>query len=385
MYLRITVNGKSSELSTKALWDPERWNAASGRASGSKEDARTINNLLDSLNAKVYQAKKMLLDSDRVVTADAIKNALKGKDGQSKMLLVEFKYHNNQMAALVGTEFAPLTLKRYNTALDHTRSFIEWKYGRPDKELRELSYDFISEFAFWLKSHKKCGHNTTVKYLSNVKKIVLLCVRKKWLRTDPFSEYKLVKKPVIKMPLTQQELNAIIRKKFEVERVSQVRDIFVFCCYTGLAYIDVKQLKRSEIAKGIDGEDWIFSNRQKTDASIRIPLLPKAKEIMLKYSDHPECSKSGCLLPVLSNQKMNAYLKEVADLCGVSTTLTSHIARHTFATTVTLSNNVPLETVSRLLGHKSLKQTQHYAKLLDNKIGLDMQLLRSKIQSLDEM
>lgn len=182
---------------------------------------------------------------------------------------------------------------------------------------------------------------------------------------------------MIKDPLSKEELARISDNVFEVERVSQVRDIFIFCCYTGLAHTDVKQLKRSQILTGIDGEQWIFTSRQKTDAPTKLPLLPG--KIMDKYHDNPRCVSDGAVLPVLSNQKMNSYLKEIADLCGISKTLTFHIARHTFATTVTLSNNVPRETVSKMMGHRSLKQTQLYAKILDIEISHDMGLLKSKL------
>ncbi|REG74753.1 site-specific integrase, partial [Algoriphagus antarcticus] len=155
--------------------------------------------------------------------------------------------------------------------------------------------------------------------------------------------------------------------------------IFLFSCYTGLAYIDVKNLQKSQISVGIDGEQWIYTHRQKTNSPTRLPLLPKALELIEKYRSHPQCQDGTHVLPVLSNQKMNSYLKEIADVCEINKPLTFHIARHTFATTITLANGVPIETVSKMLGHKSLKQTQHYAKILDTKISFDMQALRDKL------
>jgi site-specific recombinase XerD len=199
------------------------------------------------------------------------------------------------------------------------------------------------------------------------------------LKHDPFIGFKLAKKEVVRVPLTQGEVDKIDEKVFGSERVNIVKDIFLFSCYTGLAYIDVKKLKRSQIVTGVDGEKWITSNRQKTDTPINIPLLPKAIEIVDRYNHHPKCQNAGVVLPVSSNQKMNEYLKEIADLCGISKRLTFHIARHTFATTITLTNGVPIETVSKMLGHKSLKQTQHYAKIVDTKISQDMQVLKEKL------
>lgn len=187
------------------------------------------------------------------------------------------------------------------------------------------------------------------------------------------------KREVDRQVLTSSELTRISLKEFGTERLAQVRDIFVFCCYTGLAYVDVYKLKRSEIVEGIDGGNWITIKRQKTDSPSRIPLLPPALAILKKYEDHPQVIGQDRLLPVLSNQKMNSYLKEIADLCGITKKLTFHMARHTFATTVTLANNVPIETVSKMLGHTNIKTTQHYAKLLDTRISSDMEKLKEKL------
>jgi site-specific recombinase XerD len=219
-----------------------------------------------------------------------------------------------------------------------------------------------------------------VKYLGNFKKIVLACVKKKWLASDPFVDFKFKKNKVKKLALSSAELRRLEEKTFSIDRISQVRDIFLFSCYTGLAYIDAKQLKSSDIGPGVDGELWILSSRQKTDGETNIPLLPKALEILATYRYHPQCQNSGTVLPMLSNQKMNSYLKEIADLCGIEKPLTYHIARHTFATTVTLVNKVPIETVSKLFGHASIKQTQDYAKIVEEKISEDMKALKRRLQ-----
>lgn len=199
------------------------------------------------------------------------------------------------------------------------------------------------------------------------------------LDKNPFVNYKAKVKEVERAYLVQEEIQAIVDKEFATERLNQVKDIFLYSCFTGLAYIDVKQLTRSNIGLGIDGGKWIFTNRQKTDTRSNISLLPIAEEILDKYKQHPQCLNEGKLLPVLSNQKMNSYLKEIADLCEINKELTFHIARHTFATTVTLTNGVPIESVSKMLGHKNLRTTQHYAKILDKKVSDDMKVLRTKI------
>lgn len=225
---------------------------------------------------------------------------------------------------------------------------------------------------------RKCNHNSTIKYLTNFRKVINRCVRNGWLPKDPFANFKMTLREVERIALTETELQTLIAQTFPTDRLRVVRDIFLFSCYTGLAYADVKKLKRSELIIGVDGEQWLVSRRQKTDISARIPLLPAALTIISKYKDHTHCQEKDLVLPILSNQKMNAYLKEIADACGIYKTLTYHIARHTFATTVTLTNGVPIETVSKMLGHRNLRTTQHYAKILDKKIGEDMKGLKSK-------
>ncbi|MFA6152795.1 MAG: site-specific integrase [Chitinophagaceae bacterium] len=381
VYLRITVDGVSKELSTKRLWTVERWNQSAGRAVGTKEDARSLNVFLETLCSKIYQAKVSLLEENKSVTAESLKNVVTGQGDDKRMLLGIFREHNKKMEGLVGVDYVYETLQRYHTTYDHTENFIRWKYNLDDFVINELDYEFVSEFAFWLKSIRHCGHNSTMKYIGNLKKVLLECIRKGWLRRDPFLDFKTTRKVVKISPLTQDELNRINNKEFSIERLDHVRDIFLFSCYTGLAYVDVKKLKRTNIVKGVDGGQWIITNRQKTDASTRLPLLPKALEIMEKYHCHERVVNQDYVLPVLTNQKMNSYLKEIADTCGITKNLTFHIARHTFATTVTLSNGVPLETVSKMLGHSSIKQTQHYAKLLDSKISDDMGRLRLKLET----
>jgi site-specific recombinase XerD len=379
VYLRITVDGVSKELSSKRLWDPGRWNSSAGRAAGAKEDARMLNNFLEVLAAQVHQARKNLVESSKPVMAETLKQMLTGKADEKKMILAIFKTHNEQMKALLGTEYAPATLMRYKTAHDHTAAFIKWQYNLPDLALDDMNYEFLSQFAFWLRTVRKCGHNATMKYLGNLKKIVLECVKKGWLQRDPFTGFKTNKREVIREALTREELERIAVKDFKMDRLNQVRDIFLFSCFTGLAYVDVYQLKRSNIVKGMDGEQWLMTHRQKTDAPTRLPLLPDALKIMARYDQHPKCLNDGSLLPVLTNQKMNSYLKEIADGCGISKNLTFHIARHTFATTVTLSNGVPIETVSKMLGHSKITTTQIYAKVLEHKISADMSVLKDKL------
>ncbi|MFI5137162.1 MAG: site-specific integrase [Sphingobacteriales bacterium] len=380
VYLRITIDGERIEISSKRYVNPDKWNANGQKLNGSAEEVRTLNAYLKTLEHQVYETHRNMIENKLPLTAGNLKNILLKKDAVSndKMLVPIFEEHNRQIAALVGKEYAKGTLNRYQTSLKHTKEFINWKYKVNDIDIRGIDHEFIMSYDFYLRSERNCANNSTVKYLKNFKKIILICLANGWLDKDPFIKYKPKVKEVTRDYLTIEELELMINKQFVSNRIVQVRDIFVFCCYTGLAYADVKKLKRNEITIGLDGQKWIFTSRQKTDTASRIPLLPTALQIMKKYEDHPECYDQGKLLPVLSNQKMNSYLKEIADVCGINKELTFHIARHTFATTVTLANGVSIESVSKMLGHTNIRTTQHYAKILDAKVSEDMQMLTQK-------
>ncbi len=379
IFQRITVNGKRMDSSTGQFIDPIKWSVEGAKMKGTSEQSRAVNSQLDSLKAKVRTAEHTIETSGAEVTFETLKSFLSGESERARMLIPIFEDHNNRMRSLLHQEYAPGTLERYNTSLKHTKNFLTWKYSLSDINLTKIDHAFVSDYDFYLRSVCKCANNTTVKYIKNFKKIVRICIANGWIAKDPFLNYKVKLKEVERPFLTDHELLAIIEKNFMVERLNLVRDIFVFSCYTGLAYIDVAQLSSANICLGIDGNKWIYKNRQKTDSESRIPLLQIPQEIIEKYAEHPQCLNKGTLIPILSNQRMNSYLKEIADVCNINKDLTFHVARHTFATTVTLTNGVPMESVSKMLGHKSLKTTQHYAKILDKKVSDDMQTLREKL------
>jgi site-specific recombinase XerD len=297
------------------------------------------------------------------------------------MLVPIFQDHNNKIKELVGKEYAAGTLERYTTSLKHTIEFLEWKYKISDIEISKINHAFITDYEFYLRSVRNCSNNTAVKYIKNFSKIIKICLANDWLEKNPFANYKAKVKEVERIYLTDDEIQTIIEKDLKNDRLSLVRDIFLFSCFTGLAYIDVKNLTKSHISLGIDGEKWIFTHRQKTESASKIPILPVTQIIIDKYENHPQANGNDRLLPILSNQKMNAYLKEIAGVCVIDKELTFHIARHTFATTVTLTNGVPIESVSKMLGHKNLRTTQHYAKVLDRKVSEDMKILKDKFSN----
>jgi site-specific recombinase XerD len=380
IYFRLTVNGERFEFSTKKFIEKSKWSPEQSKMKGNSEEARTINNYLDLIKSKVFDIQMELLHKNEDLTIENFKSKLTGTQERERMIIPIYQSHNDKIEDLIGNGYAYGTLERFKISLKHLREFILWKYNMSDISINKIDYAFVTEFEFYLRSVKKCNNNTAVKYVRNFKKIIKICLDNDWLEKDPTTRYEGKMKEVERDFLTEEELNRIYLKRFSTERLNLVKDIFVFSCYTGLAYIDVKSLTKDHISIGIDGDKWIFKNRQKTDTKSKIPLLPIAEEIIQKYLNHPKCLNENSILPILTNQKMNSYLKEIGDLCDISKEITFHMARHTFATTVTLTNGVPIETVSKMLGHKNLHTTQHYAKVLDQKVSEDMKILKSKFK-----
>lgn len=377
LYCRIAVNGKRAEISLKRNIDPSKWSGAAGRAKGNSEEARLINNTIDLFSNKIHQHYNQMLMNDVHIDAQSIKNSFLGLTEKKYTLIETFNYHNERMKPLIGIDVELGTYKKFETVLSKIERFISKYYHREDLFLDELNFKFITDFEYFMKTEDKVKHNTALRYIRCLKKIIILALNNEWITRNPFINYKCQYTRVNREVLTEEELSIMWRKDIGIPRLDEVKDIFLFCCYSGYAFIDVEKLTRKDLGRGIDGDYWIFTERKKTGVTSNVPMLPKAMEIIQKYADHKGCINADKLLPVKSNQKMNAYLKEVADLCGITKNLTMHMARHTFATTVTLSNGVPIETVSKMLGHTKLATTQIYAQVLDNKVSADMQKLKS--------
>ncbi|MGX1755211.1 site-specific integrase [Sphingobacterium mizutaii] len=331
------------------------------------------------MNLKVAAIHLETLKMGDAPTIELLKSKITGRADNQKTLLLVLKDHNHKMESLLGNGFRENTLKGYKTTYSHLENYIAKEFSAADIELHRIDHSFIVGYEYYLRSEKLCSDISAAKYIKHLRKIVNLSLAHGWIATNPFRFYKSNAKPKEKSYLTRGELLRIEDKKLEISRLQHVRDIFVFCCYTGLSYADVTKLCKDNIEVGIDNRFWIKIRRQKTNTISSIPILPKALEILESYRDYPPCESNGPMLPVLSNQKMNSYLKEIADLCGITKELTFHIARHTFATTVTLSNGVPIETVSKMLGYLDIRTTQHYAKLLDNRVSKDMENLEVKL------
>ena len=380
IYIRLTVAGQRFEFSSKKFIEKSKWSPELSKMRGSSEEARTINNYLDLMKSKVFDIQMELIHKNEELSLENFKTRILGTHQRERMLIPIYQNHNDKIEELIGNGYAYGTLERFKISLKHLQEFILWKYNVSDISITKIDYAFVTEFEFYLRSIKKCNNNTAVKYVRNFRKIVKICLDNDWLDKNPCGRYEGKMKEVERDFLTEEELSRIYNKRFSSERLTLVKDIFIFSCYTGLAYVDVKGLKKDHIGMGIDGQKWIFKNRQKTDTKSKIPVLPIAQEIIEKYANHPKCLNEDHILPILTNQKMNAYLKEIGDLCDISKEITFHMARHTFATSVTLTNGVPIETVSKMLGHKNIQTTQHYAKILDKKVSDDMMILKEKFK-----
>jgi integrase len=380
IYLRITVDGIPKETSTKRKWDITRWDQKSERAVGTKEDAKIINFFLDAIKTKVNKYRNDLLYAEQSITSQKIVDFIMGRLAPKVKVVEEFLNHNNELLALVDVgEYAIGTHERFEISKKHIQEFLLFKFNLEDMEFRELNYEFIKDFEFYLKTVKRCNNNTALKYITNFRKIVRRALDKEIIKEDPFKKFTGKKTKTRKKPLSAVELYKIENHTFSTPRLTVIRDVFIFQCYTGLAYIDAFQLKKEDIKIGIDGEYWIMSNRQKTESETNIPLLPKALEIIERYKNHPLCLSRSSVLPVKSNQKMNAYLKEIADLCEITCILNTHKARRTFGSTITLNNDVPIHVVKEMLGHSSVKQTEEYAITEQQTVGRQMIELRNKL------
>lgn len=376
LYLRITVDGRRTSISLNRKIDPSKWDSRMNKLKGKGNEAEELNQFMATIKHKLNKIQHHLIEEGHPFTVHDVKDKYLGKDAKLKMLIQLFDEHNQQMEKLVGIEFALGTYKRYHTTRSHVAEYILSEYRKNDIPIRDVDLKFIKGFEYFLKVTKVCNHNSALKYVNNFKKIIRIAVGNDWISKDPFYNYKVQFKTVEREFLSKAELQALIDKEIEGDRLNVVRDMFVLCCFTGLAYVDIQTLRPDEIYENADGSFYIKSKRTKTDTGFTIPLLPTAMAIIEKYKDHPKVINKDCVIPVLSNQKSNAYLKEIADRCNIKKNLTTHLARHTFATTVTLTNGVPIETVGKMLGHKNLRTTQHYAKIIDSKVEEDMAVLK---------
>lgn len=382
--MRITVNGTRVENNIRKSIDPALWSQAKETARGKSRRACDLNTYIEEARIKLYQIFCELELQNRPVTAHLLQELFFGqeKPKEVRTLLGTMQEHNDQCRALVGTDYALIMVRRYESCRRYLAELIRQRYGKEDLPLAEVNGELVRAFAFYLKTEKGCQQNTVIRYMKCLKKITNLARANDWMAKDPFLGIRFHEKEVVREFLTMDELQTIYRKEFPLERLTLVRDVFIFAAFTGLAFIDVQQLAPEHIARDNNGNLWIRKPRQKTKNMCNIPLLDIPQEILRKYADHPTCRKKGVLLPVPCNQKMNSYLKEIADICMIRKNLTTHLARHSYATSVCLANGVSLENVAKMLGHSNIKMTQHYARVLDSSILRDMMQVERAISQL---
>jgi integrase len=381
IYACVTVNRQRAYIALKQNVDPKNWDGGRGAAKGNKEEVKSINNYLEEVRLAIGNSYKELQIKRKMLSAKAVKDLYLGEEAQVYSLSRLITYHNETSTE----DLKWSTLKHYYVTQRYLVKFLENQFNATDIYLHQLDYKFVKDFEVFLRTHKPKDHqqplnnNGVMKHIIRLKKMVNLALNLQWINNDPFATYKLKILKVNREQLSEKELADIEKKKLSIGRLDMVRDMFVFCCYTGLSYVDMINLTPAHIVAGSDGERWIRTCREKTLIPVNVPLLPPALKILDKYEDNIRSLSDGRVFPTVSNQKVNSYLKEIADVCGISKKVTFHIARHTFATTVTLSNGVPIETVSKILGHTKITTTQIYAKVVERKLKEDMNKLKERL------
>lgn len=378
--MRITINKEATQFATKANCSIEEWDTVRGCAKGTSKKAKAINAMLDECKAAVIHHIQDIERRESTVTLEKVKNAFFGVTAKNDTLLTFFNQYLENAKKMVGISKSKATVQKYQRCYNRLAEFMKSEYHISDIALLDTKYGFIVDFDAYLRRVCNCSPNTAAKFIQTLRMIIIYAKNNGVIFADPFVNYKIKLKPVDRGYLTIEELNKIAQKEISIKRMAQVRDVFLFSCFTGLAYIDMYELREEDIKDAPDGRKWIMTRRHKTGTPVNVPLLDFPLSLIEKYKGK---LKDGKVLPVLSNQRLNSYLKELADICGIDKRVTFHLARHTFATTITLANGVPIETVSKLLGHTQLKTTQIYARITNEKIKKDMEILAAKLPEIE--
>lgn len=376
---RITVNGEMVHFATRMYIHPDRWQPKDYRTTGKTKEEKQINEMLEELRVLIRRKYDEMLRREEVITAGKLKNAITGLDQNATTLLQVCDRFIEDYTDLLKTEqCCRETYLRYKLTRNRLAEFMQARYRLPDMAVKELHPRFATDFDRWLRMNYRLTNNSTMKLMRQLKTMLHVGYLNGWSKNDPLAGYKLHFEKVDRGYLTDEELDRLANKVFAMKRLEVIRDLFLFSCYTGLAYIDLKHLSADMLRRWPDGNLWIDTKRQKTDVPVHVRLLDVPIRLIEKYGGTTE---GGLLFPVPSNQKVNSYLKEIASVCGIDKDLTFHMARHTFATTVTLANGVPIETVSKMLGHTNIQTTQIYARVIDTKINNDMEVLAGKLNA----
>ncbi|MDR2026539.1 MAG: site-specific integrase [Prevotellaceae bacterium] len=379
LFCRITVDGKEVRFGMKKDINPKYWDAKAGKATGRTNEAVELNALIDNTKSAIYKICRDLQEKENNVTAETVKNTFLGLEIKHQNLLELFDRHNNERKLLIGKSISEATCDKYRIIRNHLADFIKIRYNLSDIPLKDINHKFVCDFEIFMLTSRGCIENTAARYMQFFKHIIIIATKLGWIDKSPFSEYRIQIRKTDRGYLTQDEVEILMNRTFDTKRLERVRDVFVFCCFTGLSYIDVKTLTSDNICTSFDGKLWITGKRGKTGESYNVPLLDIPKVILEKYRNTLPDNR---LLPVINNQNSNAYLKEIGELCGIKKKLTFHLSRHTFAT-LTLSKGVSIESVSKMLGHTNIQTTQIYARITDEKIGNDMAVFAGKIRGME--
>ena len=379
IFARITINHQMTHLATRYYLPADRWLPKEGRTVGRTKEEKEINAYLDNLRGLIFAKYNEMFLAGEVVTARKLKCRLISKDERSMTLIELFDDYIKDYAKLVGISKTKKTCDRYKLTQRRIKEFMNTEYKRTDIAVNEVTPQFITKLEIFLRSHYRLSNNYVMKMIQRFRTIYQVAIDNGWASKNPFSSFKLRFENTERGYLTMEELTNLMNKPLTSKRLEQIRDVFVFSCFTGLAYCDAQALTAEHIINGPNNRPWLRTHRKKTSTPVDVPLLEVPLQILAKYEG---CNANGKLLPIPTNQKCNDYLKEIAALCGIEKRLTFHLARHTFATTVTLTNGVPIESVSKMLGHRSLKTTQVYAKIVHNKLAEDMANLSNRLQYL---
>ena len=381
VYMRVTVDGRFLEASLKRGVNPKAWNEKKQRSTGRDRLSLELNDYLDDTLAKILKIHQRFADEKKIINPKTIIDEWTGRIEKPKMLCEEFRADNEKYRQRLEIGDVVLnTVLRNERAERYLGEFIRKKFKAEDIPFSAIDNAFVRDFHLFLRVDKKQEQNTANKYCKILKRIVTLALDNKWMAVNPFLGIRFQAKATNRQFLTEKELSTIINKEFTLDRLNVVRDIFVFCALTGLSFSDVEGLKPDHVSVDDDGNYWIHKARQKTKNVCSIPYLESARAIAEKYKGHPLCEKRGVLLPVISNQRMNSYLGEIAGICGINKPLTMHIARHSFAC-LALANGVSMEIIARMLGHSDIRTTKIYAKVIDKSIAEQMSGLAAKFGS----
>tara|TARA_B100001094_G_C18093765_1_gene751866 strand:+ start:121 stop:1314 length:1194 start_codon:yes stop_codon:yes gene_type:complete len=372
VYCRIRYDNRIAQFNTKIDVFGANWDSQTTRVIGN--NSKSVNIQLEKIRIDIIKKYELLYKTNIIITAKTILDLYKNNSLLMDGIMNVFKQHNKNMKSLIGIEYSKGSYKNYITTIKHLKNYIKTKFNTDDISLNKLNYDFVYNFSHYILLNTKCTHNGMMKHIQRLKKITNFCIKNNYITNDPFISFKIKFKKSNRVYINNEELHILKNIKLN-KSLNKIRDIFLFACYTGLSYIDLYNLNIKNIQIGDDNLKWIFIKRHKTDIPSNVPILPPALIILNKYKTQ---NNINGIFPMISNQKTNIALKEIARLCNFNKKLTFHCARHTFATTITLTNGVPIETVSKMLGHNNIKTTQIYARVIDSKISADMMKLRQK-------